>query len=334
MNVDELWAELESDTSSLERDEWVVRRVNPESQCDVLLGIEGASRRRGLLVRVANSAISGSVEYPRSRGFETRDVSLADCPPTHTTLGVLLIDPAFTDVFTKLVEDVIQRLVKASDDSETVIEMTNRLRAWQWFMEKAGSEGLSQQAQRGLYGELRFLRDYLLKHLPPLACIQAWVGPSGGNQDFQWTRRACEVKTTAAKQHQKLRIASELQLDGRAVDVLWIYHLSLDARRGSGETLPEVIESIRKTIARDAFAVERFAALLLESGYHPAQAERYRSTGYTVRNATFFHVAEGFPRITEDQLPNGVGDVSYSVSVAECQHFVVSASEVEQVIRG
>ncbi|HUT09608.1 MAG TPA: PD-(D/E)XK motif protein [Thermoguttaceae bacterium] len=333
MNVGELWAELELDASSLGEDEWVVRRVNPESRCDVLLGIEGASRRRGLLVRVVNSAISGSVEYPRSRGFETRDVSLANCPRTHTTLGVLLTDPAFMDIFTRLVDDIVQRLVETTDDSESVVEMTNRLKVWQWFMEKAGTEGLRQEAQRGLYGELLFLRDYLLTHLSPLAAIQAWVGPSGGNQDFQWARRACEVKTTAAKHHQKLRIANELQLDTRAVNVLWVYHLSLDARRGSGETLPEAIDSIQTAIAHDALAVEHFTALLLESGYHPAQAERYHSTGYTVRNATFYHVTDGFPRITEDQLPNGVGDVSYSVSVTECQHFKVPASEVEQAIR-
>lgn len=333
MNAGEIWRELEEDASSLSSEEWLVRRVTPQGQCDVLLGIEGGSQRRGLLVRVTNTAISGSVEYPRSRGFETREVSLTSCPPTHTILGVFLTDPAFTDIFTRLVDDIVQRLMETSGDLETVAEMTNRLKVWQWFMEKAGTEGLSQEAQRGLYGELLFLRKYMLENLPPLAAIQAWVGPSGGHQDFQWLRRACEVKTTVAKHHQRLRVASELQLDTRAVDVLWIYYLSLDARRESGETLPEAIDSIRTMIAHDAFAVERFSALLLESGFHPAQAERYGSTGYTVRNATFFHVADGFPRITEDQLPNGVGDVRYSIAVAECQQFTVAASDVEKAIR-
>ena len=333
MTVEELWNELEKSVSSLGSDEWLVRRVNPQSPCDVLLGIEGVSQQRGLLLRVANSAISGSVEYPRSRGFATRDVSLANCPRTHTTLGVLLTDPAFSDIFTRLVDDILQRLAETRDDSEAVVEMTNRLKIWQWFMERAGTEGLSQEAQRGLYGELLFLRDYLLKHLPPLSAVQAWVGPSGGNQDFQWARRACEAKTTVAKQHQKLWIANELQLDTRAVDVLWIYHLSLDVRRESGETLPDAIASIETAIAHHALARERFTAILLESGYHPIQARKYDTTGYSVRNTTFFHVGDGFPRITEDQLPNGVGDVRYSVSVAECQHFVVLASEVERMIR-
>lgn len=234
MSVAELWDELESDVETLAADEWVVRRLNPDSAADIRLGLDGSTRNRTLLVRVANSAISGSVEYPSSRGFQVREISLGDTPRTHTNLGVLLTDASFTDIFTVLVQDVSKRLSVVSSDAEAVLELIDRLRAWQGFMQQAGAEGLRTEQQRGLYGELYFLREHLLPRLGREVTIGAWVGPLGGYQDFQWSGRACEVKTSVAKQHQKLWLANELQLDKRAVDILLLYHVSMDARQGSG----------------------------------------------------------------------------------------------------
>lgn len=63
-------------------------------------------------------------------------------------------------------------------------------------------------------------------------------------------------------------------------------------------------------------------------------AARYVNTGYVIRETNFFNVVKGFPRIVEDDLRKGVGDVSYSISVAECQHFAVSAAEAAELIGG
>ncbi len=41
----------------------------------------------------------------------------------------------------------------------------------------------------------------------------AWRGPEPAHQDFQFTSGAVEVKATAAKQPQSVRITSERQLD-------------------------------------------------------------------------------------------------------------------------
>jgi S-adenosylmethionine hydrolase len=53
-----------------------------------------------------------------------------------------------------------------------------------------------------------------------------------------------------------------------------------------------------------------------------------------VRERNFFQVEEEFPRITEADLPPGVGDVRYSVAVAEAKHFLITPEGVSAKIAG
>ena len=60
MIVSDLWNELESEMETLRVEEWVVRRLNPDSAADIRVGVDGSTRNRTLLVRVVNSAIRRS----------------------------------------------------------------------------------------------------------------------------------------------------------------------------------------------------------------------------------------------------------------------------------
>src|SRR5262249_42442642 len=130
-----------------------------------------------------------------------------------------------------------------------------------------------------------------------------------------------------------VRIASERQLDDTALSSLFLHHLSLDARDAGGESLPSMVASIRALLADDPNARESLESGLLAAGWLDAMAERYAGRGYTVRSTSFFHVAPGFPRILEADLIEGVGDVTYGLSISVCAPFAVSPVEVLRVIQ-
>lgn len=150
----------------------------------------------------------------------------------------------------------------------------------------------------------------------------------GTQQDFQFFGCAVEVKTTSAKQHQKLAIASERQLDDTGAGAIVLLHLSLDVRQGQGETLPEMIASVRSLVAGDAIARDELENLLFEIGYLDIHATRYENSGYTIREHNYFKIGADFPKIIESDLRNGVGDVRYTISVSECKRFSIPESEV------
>ena len=140
------------------------------------------------------------------------------------------------------------------------------------------------------------------------------------------------MKTTSAKQHQKLAIASERQLDDTGAGTIVLLHLSLDVRQGQGETLPEMIASVRSLVAGDVIARDELENLLFEIGYLDIHATRYENIGYTIREYNYFKVGADFPKIIESDLRNGVGDVRYTISVAECKRFSIPEAEVITLI--
>ena len=93
------------------------------------------------------------------------------------------------------------------------------------------------------------------------------------------------------------------------------------------------IDQIRSRL-RGIAAGELLDVKLVQAGYLEQQRELYEDVGYTARESNLFQVRNGFPRIVERDLVPGVGDVHYSVSVAECKHFVVEKSNLLEQIRG
>jgi hypothetical protein len=205
-----------------------------------------------------------------------------------------------------------------------------QLARWQKFL-SASFDGLSQEAQRGLWGELHFLREHLLPTTGTTA-VNSWKGGERAHQDFQFESSAVEVKTTLAKQPQVVRITSERQLDDSAWDSLFLNVIALEVRDGSGETLPEIVASLRAKLATDSGAREQFEDELLAIGYLEAHAERYADRGYQVRTVGFFRVGPKFPSLVEADMPAGVGDANYALSVAACEPFKVKPSDVEATV--
>lgn len=325
--LEDVWKSLEDDSKYETRTCILKRRLEPLSSCDVFLGYEKPVNKRMLLLRISSSNIPELESLPRSKGFDVRAVSLPEGDEDHATLELILTDSRFTDIFTNLVQDVVDNITAQKTEMLMIKAFIERLVKWQQFLDRYGHEGLGDEAQRGLFGELWFLRKYLIPILGINKAIDAWKGSSRKAQDFQFSDCAVEVKTTISKQHQKMYIASERQLDDTGLTALFLQHISLMESSGSGETLSDMVEDIRKNIADEPAARQKMEDSLFEAGYLNAHAYRYNKTGYMVRSSGIFRIREGFPRITESDLLNGVGDVHYSVNVSECMHYTVTESD-------
>jgi hypothetical protein len=54
---------------------------------------------------------------------------------------------------------------------------------------------------------------------------------------------------------------------------------------------------------------------------------------YVLRDSAYFHVREGFPRITESMIPPGLGKVHYEIEVGACEPFKVEEAPVREYLR-
>ncbi|MGA9382879.1 MAG: PD-(D/E)XK motif protein [Phormidium sp.] len=333
MMVQNTWKLLEEDTANVPSG-YITRRLLPEVTYDVYLAIEKPSNVRLLMLRMKHKSIGKSTIFPNSNCFEVRRVALQSDDDAHVTLQLVLINSRYSDIFTTLVQDIVDTIAPIADEQNAVAAFFTRLRRWQAFLEKHNPEGLSQAEQQGLYGELWFLRQIVIPQLGSRQGVKCWTGAKGTQQDFQFQNCAVEVKTTATKQHQKLAISSERQLDDTGTGTLILLHLSLDARQERGESLPDIVASLRLILENDPIAKEELEILLFEVGYLDIHIPYYEQISYSLREVNYFKVEENFPRIIEGDLRNGVGDVRYTISVAECRRFAIPELEVTSLIKG
>jgi hypothetical protein len=319
-----IWSELENRNAA--RGDFR-RRIHEESVADLYLIVHKPSNTRGLLI---DADLTGADlgELPTGRGIELRWIS---APSGGQAVELVLSQPAFADLFDALVTDVAAAAAAGSNRQEVALRVAARVRRWQTFLRES-SAGMSGERQRGLYGELYFLRRLLTGSVPALAAVEAWVGPSAAPQDFGFGEIAVEVKTSIAKQHQVLRIASERQLDTTALTNLAVFHLSVDGREGTGQTLPQLVAELR-TYLTDTVAANVYEDRLFDAGYLDVHADVYR-TGYSVREANIFMVAEGFPRLVEADCPSGVGDLVYSIAVSAIAQYSVDMTVLLPLIKG
>lgn len=331
MSHEEIWQEM-AGQSGMPGVGYLRRRLHPELRFDLFLGLERPSNQRLLVLEVARASVPAAMEPRVTRGAELRVVQRA--AEMRTTLEVRLIDPSFRDIFSALVEDLVAGVIRSGTEREAVSALAGRFQRWERFMEEAGSRGLSDEAQRGLYGELWFIARHLLARLDGFAVMSAWTGPEAKTHDFQFPECAVEVKTTTAKMPQHVSIASERQLDDTGLAALYLLHLSLDSRQNADSTLPKLIDEIRVALERQEAAVLLFEDRLLAVGYAEVHRQRYEHRGYIVRATRAFRVREGFPRIVEAGLPDGVGNIRYSVAVSACAPFAVGMTEVAAAIGG
>lgn len=319
MNLTDTWAQLDRQPRGLGR---AVTRIRPASAFDLHVGLDLDTRRRQLIFTRVWTPADTLPEFPsmQSIGFRAR----VDPGGKRIDLILELVDPTLSDLFTPVVEDLVGRIVEASDQSAATEALADGLARWQDLLETLGTGGMGVLARRGLAGELIVLAEDLLPALNPDAAIAAWTGPMKANQDFQLPGAAVEVKVTAGKQPHGFLVANERELDPVGSGGLLLVHLAVDERRGGqGRSLNALVALIREQLAGHPVAASAFKDKLASVGYITVHEHLYDEPRYEVRDRTVFVVGPDFPRIVETDLRRGVGDVRYTVSLAACEPFAV-----------
>ncbi len=316
-----LWKELEA-SAGTDGSRWWLIRCRPSPGRSLFAAREAGTGRPALLLPLDGAPQPARRQWPEISALSPACVAVDGVPH----IGATLTEPRFADVFDALAVDLARRVEQAPSASAAVVVLLGQLRRWQRFL-AIRRDGLDPTGQRGLWGELHFLRTLLLPRLGG-AAVEGWKGPEGAHQDFQFATTWIEVKTTLAKQPQNVRIASERQLDDTRAPALYLHVLALESHEGGTATLPAAVAEIRAALATWPAARETFEDRLIAAGYLDRDAPRYATPGYAVRQTQTFRVQGDFPRLVEATLPRGIGDASYSLSLAACAAHLVGDVEI------
>ena len=327
--IKEIWIQLESNSPAIAGLFKV--RYSDTSKCDVYLGIKYPEANRFFIIRVPliiGKEFNFRYEF---KGLKFEKIYDPD-DSQFLLLNLVLIDSQLKDIFDTLVLDIIAAIIHETEIKAILRNYTNRLVKWQSLFDKFNQQGLTPEEQRGLYGELFFIRKFLTRNPDSQSVLNSWVGPEKQIRDFQFGLWSVEVKTTHGNNHQKIQVSNERQLDTRNLDNLFLYHLSLESRQQSGETLNEIADSIIELLQNDFGSLNYFKSKLIEVGYFDRHKLQYTDTGYFIRQGDFYKVEKSFPRIEEKDIREGVGDIKYTIMVSQCFEFLRTEEEIFQTI--
>ncbi len=323
--IEQIWNELEKDKSFTHG--LLIRRYSGDVLPDVFVALKSPENFRCIAASLTNS-----IQINLSSFSNLKDIHVEIIPDesngSKNYLVFKLVNFEHEDIFSVLCEDLILNVSSITNQIQLFKMLLNRFEKWKSLFDKLNSAGLTPQEQRGLFGELYFLRKFLNTNDDYSECINSWTGPSKEIRDFQIGNNALEVKTTHGNNHQKIHISSERQLDLSNLQNLFLYHISLDVRHQDGESLNQIVDSISELLINDYIALNSFNNKLLEAGFFNHHREIYNETGYYIRQEAFYKIEGEFPRIEEKEIRPGVGDVKYSIIVDNCQKYLTTETEV------
>jgi len=319
--IETIWNELENEPDNYLG--LIYRRYSSDILPDVLISLRSPENLRCICFR-----ISSSFPFDENKWNKLRDIKIEILPDdrdkSKKLILILLLNSQLKDIFSTLCEDLIYGISEETNEQNLINKLLDRLAKWQSLFEKVGKKELSEEAQRGIFGEIYFLRFFLINTTDKNYCVKSWLGPEKAIQDFQYSNWAVEVKTTHGNNHQKIHISSERQLDDSIIQNIFLYHISLDIRIGNGQSLNSIIDEVFELLNDNTIAYNLFKLKLLESGYYEIQRPLYNEKGYKIRQENIYRVTGNFPRIIESQIQTGIGDVSYSIILSESEEFRIN----------
>ena len=254
-------------------------------------------------------------DLPKLRNLEIRFQTLPGGP----ILYIRLKDNAQLELFETLCRDVMAAGELAGNEAEALERAIGRTFRWHYLLRGGKLDVLSEEAQKGLIGEIEVLK-LLIATLGAKPALTAWTGPSGAPKDFELKVDCIEVKARRGASQPFVKISNEYQLSDVPCRSLWLAILAVDkVQPPNGRTLTEHVDEVTDLLQRTEPSV------IMDWDMHLADAgfdvlHDYSAWRWIVSSPEFHAVAEGFPRIAAP-VPLGVAGVTYTLALSACTPF-------------
>ena len=232
-------------------------------------------------------------------------------------LAFILLSKEMEEVYITMCGDIIRFSSNEKSTAKALIQVIGRYKQWIKLLEHQRSALMASSAQKGLIGELCYLKSRLESGMNEEDAIDGWVGPEGADQDFQYPDGWHEIKATGVSSPE-VGISSIEQLDNDEPGELIIVRIDkcADDKKGS-ITLRTMVQAILPFLNSNFSALEAYNAKLSQVGYMDLPEYDYQS--YYISDMEVYSVDSEFPRLRRTSVPPEVTQCNYSLSIASIE---------------
>lgn len=217
-------------------------------------------------------------------------------------------------VFFTFCANLIDAVTDIYDEQKALYALKKRYITWKTMFRRDSSNKLSKEVLQGLFGELYFMKKYMLDRFGAAVAVQAWSGPDFKSKDYAVDTEWFEVKTVGANTT-TVHISSLAQLssdhDGHLIVVK---AEAMSDQFSNGESSIEELFNYIFAQINDETAEGIFLSKLSAFGFDSSD-ESFMSK-FDVKSMTSYKVSGDFPRLTEKDITRPeICDVSYSLII-------------------
>lgn len=226
--------------------------------------------------------------------------------------------------FRNVVEFLMDELRECATDDPCWKVSQNALDEFKKENSNKPNEGLRREEIVGLFGELYFIKNYLIpRGVSAKRILEIWRGWDAGAQDFFGRRWIAEIKTSLARKVSDLWINGMRQLAGTSDRAVFLCHIYFDSSQGGQATLSRLVEELKVMFANQNLE-DVFVRRLGKVGYDETLAFDYDHYKFPrFGDVTFYEVNQnGFPKIIAMEGERRIKEVKYKVNIADLHEFV------------
>ena len=227
-----------------------------------------------------------------------------------------LVRNSFEEEFQRLCWDMIEATM---DSPYPLQDMISRYMAWQKLLQYCQMGIMSFERQKGLLGELLFLREIINTYGAQFA-VRSWCGPDGSDQDYLFETSWAEIKTTSLAS-KSVKISSLEQLDQEQEGYLIVYVLEKSTPGENRIALPDIVTSIRHILAETPIIADQFEMKIFKYGYRDKDEENYRENCFRVIEKREYSVDDRFPKLTRKNVPAALSACKYELSLPAIEQY-------------
>ncbi|WP_026899237.1 PD-(D/E)XK motif protein [Daejeonella oryzae] len=292
-------------------------RIDSESIPDLFIGLS-AELKRGLILKLPGNYL------PDFQSSVKQNLSLELFPDTRWVV-LTLLDEQYIDLFDDLIFSIYNKISNISEASVYVSELLKTYHKWSEFFQENQGNGLTDDAVKGIFGELVVLND-ILKSTGSGEIndvLNSWKGPYDTGQDFIGEHKNIEVKTKL-NSAAHVRISSEFQLQpepGKELDLL-IVNINPDPL--DGNSLKDLVLIIRDYVVSKLGDYTILLKSLSQKGLTIRNLENYDHLKFIALNmVTYSCTDDDFPRLIRTNLPDAINTVSYKLNLTAIQPYLI-----------
>jgi hypothetical protein len=292
-------------------------RISADCICELYLAVNKEVKRCLILSIPSNKHLDFkgiqkenlSIEYFREKNLIV--LQLNDCD--------------FNDLFDDLILSLYHGIKSISQVDEYSNYFIQAFYRWSEFFEDKKSDILSEEAIKGIMGELLVLKLLITAPEKPEIdfLLKAWTGLYDKGNDFELESKNLEVKAKSPSGID-IKISSEFQLEVTPGKGLELYVVSLLSDFTVGIHIGNLILEIKKLVQESSGDNTIFWKALSQKNITAKNVSQYDRYRFKPVNWISYNCAdENFPKLSSSSIPEGISGLKYILRTNLLTSFII-----------